>query len=79
MGSSAASVVGKKDSFTDRKGLADEPDQYWYYTSTNGTGSWRHATNADIIRVVERERDWADRKLTSLRRKANRASRPAKP
>ena len=79
VGSTAAAVVGKKDSFADRKGLADEPNQYWYYTSTNGSGTWRHATNPDIIRVVERERDWAERKLTSLRRKANRPQRPAKP
>ena len=79
VGSSAATVVGKKDSFTNRQGLADEPNQYWYYTSTNGTGSWRHATSPDIVRAVERERDWAERKLTSLRRKANRPQRAAKP
>ena len=71
--------VGRKDTFTDRKGVADAPDQYWYYTSTNGSGNWRHATNHDLIRVVDRERDWAERKLTSLRRQANRPARPAKP
>ena len=79
LGGSAALVVGRKASLTNRKGLADATNQYWYYTSTNGKGVWRHDSNTDLIKIVEDARDWAERKLKSLRKRANRPARPARP
>jgi len=77
IGSDPNRIVGRKDNQI--PGVRDATGHMWYYASTAGRGRWSHDESQDIRRKVEQKRKTAERRLASLRRTAERASKRQKP